>query len=55
MDLNFHLMREQIALHGAKAGRSASSREGHRADARMIRRLINFHFNARSPFPPVTA
>ena len=55
MDLNSHLMREQIALHGAKFARSASHREGHRVDARMVRRIINHHFGARSPFPPVTA
>ena len=55
MDLNFELMREQIALHGAGITRCASRREGHRADARMIRRTINHHFGTRSPFPPVYA
>jgi hypothetical protein len=55
MDLNFELMREQIALHGSGAARSASRREWHRADAVMIRRIINHNFGARSPFPPVTA
>jgi hypothetical protein len=55
MDLNFELMREQIALHGAGTAPSASRREGHRADARMIRRVINHYFGARSQFPPVTA
>jgi hypothetical protein len=55
MDLNLQLMREQIALHGAGTARSASRRDGHRADARLIRHIINHHFGARSPFPPVTA
>ena len=55
MDLNFQLMREQIALHGSRNARSASRREGHRLDARLIRRTINHHFDSRSPFPPVTA
>ena len=55
MDLNFQLMREQIALHGAKAAHSASGREGHRLDAQMIRRIIDHHFGGRSPFPAVTA
>ena len=55
MDLNFQLMREQIALHGVGTAHSASRREGHRLDAQMIRRLIDHHFGARSPFPPVTA
>ncbi len=55
MDLNFQLMREQIALHGASNAGSASSRESHRLDARMIRRVINYHFGTRSPFPAVTA
>lgn len=55
MDLNFELMREQVALHGARAARSASRREGHRVDAQLIRRIINHHFNARSPYPAVTA
>ncbi|MDP9421255.1 MAG: hypothetical protein M3Q19_00190 [Pseudomonadota bacterium] len=55
MDLNFQLMREQIALHWATSAPSAIRREGHRLDARMIRRVINHHFGARSPFPAVTA
>ena len=55
MDLNFQLMREQIALHGANAARTASHREGHLLDAQMIRRVIDHHCGARSPFPPVTA
>jgi len=55
MDLNFELMREQIALYGASAARCASRRAGHWSDARMIRRTINHHFGARSPFPAVTA
>jgi hypothetical protein len=55
MDLNFQLMREQIALHGATTARSASRRAGHGADARMIRRVINHHYAARSPFPAVSA
>jgi hypothetical protein len=55
MDLNFELMREQIALHGATAARCASRRAGYRADARMIRRTINHQFGARSAFPAVTA
>jgi hypothetical protein len=55
MDLNFQLMREQIALHGATSAPSALHREGHRLDARMIRRVINHHFGARSPFPAVSA
>ncbi|HEY0627879.1 MAG TPA: hypothetical protein VGD23_00965 [Sphingomicrobium sp.] len=48
-------MREQIALHGIRTAPTASRREGHRLDARMIRRLINHNFGGRSPFPPVTA
>ena len=55
MDLNFELMREQIALHRARTARSGSRRDGHRADARMIRRLIDHRFAGRSPYPPVTA
>ena len=55
MDLNFELMREQIALHGAGRARSPSHREGHRIDARIIRRTINYRFGTRSPFPPVSA
>jgi hypothetical protein len=55
MDLNFQLMREQIALHGAGRARSPSRREGHRLDARMIRRMIDFRYGTRSPFPPVSA
>ena len=55
MDLNFQLMREQIALHGAGTAPSASHREGHRLDARMIRRIIDHHFGTRSPFPAVSA
>lgn len=55
MDLNFQLMREQIALHRAGAASSASRREGYRVDAGIIRRTINHRFSARSPYPPVTA
>ena len=55
MDLNLHLMREQIAIHRARTAPSASRRAGHRADAQLIRRIINHHFDARSPFPPVIA
>jgi hypothetical protein len=55
MDLNFQLMREQIALHGAGRARSASRREGYRIDARMIRRTIDHRFGTRSPYPPVSA
>ena len=55
MDLNFQLMREQIALHGATSAGSASRREGYRLDAQMIRRVINHHFGTRSPFPAVSA
>jgi hypothetical protein len=55
MDLNFQLMREQIALHRARTAPSSSRRAGHRSDAQMIRRIINHHFGARSPFPAVTA
>ena len=55
MDLNFELMREQIALHGAGTAGTQSRREAHRLDARMIRRIINHRFGTRSHFPPVTA
>jgi len=55
MDLNFALMREQIALHRATTALSPSGQEGHRIDARMIRRRIDHHFAARSPFPAVSA
>jgi len=55
MDLNFQLMREQIALHGAGRAASPSHREGHRVDARIIRRIIDHRFGSRSPYPPVTA
>ena len=55
MDLNFELMSEQIALYGATFEGCSSRREGHRADARMIRRTINHKFPSRSPFPAVTA
>ena len=55
MDLNFELMREQIALHGAGSAPSPSRRDGHRIDARIIRRIIDHRFNARSPYPPVAA
>jgi hypothetical protein len=55
MDLNLELMGEQIALHSATTEDCASRREGHRADARMIRRTINHQFPTRSPFPAVTA
>ena len=55
MDLNFQLMREQIALHGAGRASSPSRRDGHRIDARIIRRIIDHRFGTRSPFPPVSA
>jgi hypothetical protein len=55
LDLNFQLMREQIALHGAGRSPSPSRREGHRIDARIIRRIIDHRFGGRSPYPPVTA
>ena len=55
MDLNFELMREQIALHGAGRARSPSRREGHRIDARIIRRIIDHRFGTRSPYPAVSA
>jgi hypothetical protein len=55
MDLNFQLMREQIALHGAGRASSLSRRDGHRIDARIIRRIIDHRFGTRSPFPPVSA
>ena len=55
MDLNFELMREQISLYGAGRARSPSRRDGHQIDARIIRRIIDHRFGARSPFPPVSA
>jgi len=55
LDLNFQLMREQIALHGAGRAISPSRREGHRIDARIIRRTIDHRFGSRSPYPPVMA
>lgn len=54
MDLNFELMREQIALHGVTNAPSSTCRTHHRGSARVIRESIDRHFGRRS-FRPVTA
>ena len=55
MDLNFELMREQIALHRVAGAISAKCRDHHRGAAQAIRESIDGHFINRSGFRPVTA
>ncbi|MEO8619012.1 MAG: hypothetical protein ABI412_06590 [Sphingomicrobium sp.] len=55
MDLNFELMREQIALHRAQIANSPTRRLGHRDDARSIRGRIDQRFAKRSAYRPVSA
>lgn len=55
MDLNFELMREQIALHRAQMAITPARRLGHGADARSIRGRIDQRFAKRSAYRPVSA
>ena len=54
MDLNYELMREQIALYGIRYAGSRATRNFHRGSAETIRARIDCHFG-RGAFRPVAA